>query len=83
MTPHLQTVTWSRNALEDATSGFAEARGLKFGKIAPALRAALSGRAVSPSVFDMMLVLGKDETLARLADATDRGQIPLAPVEGG
>jgi hypothetical protein len=31
----------------------------------------------------MMLVLGKDETLARLADATDRGQIPLAPVEGG
>ena len=83
LTPHLQTVTWSRNALEDATSGFAEARGLKFGKIAPALRAALSGRAVSPSVFDMMLVLGKDETLARLADATDRGQIPLAPVEGG
>ena len=83
LTPHLQTVTWSRIALEDATSGFAEARGLKFGKIAPALRAALSGRAVSPSVFDMMLVLGKDETLARLADATDRGQIPLAPVEGG
>lgn len=71
LTPHLLTVTWSRNKLEEAVGEFAESRGIKFGRIAPALRAALSGRAVSPSVFDMMLVLGKQETLARLADATD------------
>ncbi|MCA8879778.1 MAG: glutamate--tRNA ligase [Rhodobacteraceae bacterium] len=71
LTPHLQTARWSRSELEDAASEFAEARELKFGKIAPALRAALSGRTVSPSVFDMMLVLGREETLARLADAMD------------
>ena len=33
------------------------------------LRAALSGRAVTPSVFDMLLVLGKDEAIARISDA--------------
>ncbi|MEL7177434.1 MAG: thiosulfate oxidation carrier protein SoxY [Pseudomonadota bacterium] len=41
----------------------------KFGKLAGPLRAALAGRAVTPSVFDMMLVLGREETLARLEDA--------------
>jgi len=42
---------------------------LKLGKLAPALRAALAGRPVSPSVFDMMLVIGRDETIARLTEA--------------
>jgi len=40
----------------------------KMGKLAAPLRAALSGRVTSPSVFDMMLVLGRDETIARLND---------------
>ena len=35
----------------------------------PDLRAALAGRTTSPSVFDMMLVIGRDETIARLQDA--------------
>jgi len=39
------------------------------GKLAQPLRAALAGRSVSPSVFDMMLVLGRDETIARLEEA--------------
>lgn len=71
LTPHLQTATWSRNALEEAVAAVAQARETKLGKLAGPIRAALAGRSVSPSVFDMMLVLGRDETLARLADATE------------
>jgi len=69
LTPHLQTVSWSRIGLEAAVQAVADARGIKLGKIAPVLRAALSGRTVTPSVFDMMLVIGRDETLGRLRDA--------------
>ena len=68
LTPHLQNASWTRDALEEAVGAFAEARELKLGKLAQPLRAALSGRTVSPSVFDMMLVIGREETLARLAD---------------
>ncbi len=71
LTPHVQNASWSRNELEEALNAFAEAKGIKFGKLAGPLRAALAGRAVTPSVFDMMLVLGRDETLARLSDAAN------------
>ena len=56
-------------SLEEVLNGFAAAKDTKFGKLAGPLRAALAGRAVTPSVFDMMLVLGRDETVARLTDA--------------
>ncbi|MEL6700129.1 MAG: glutamate--tRNA ligase [Pseudomonadota bacterium] len=69
LTPHLQTVSWTRDDLESAVAALAEAHGTKLGKLAGPLRAALAGRTVSPSVFDMMLVLGRDETVARLTDA--------------
>ncbi|MCB1365340.1 MAG: glutamate--tRNA ligase [Rhodobacteraceae bacterium] len=69
LTPHLQNVSWTREDLEVALAGFAEAHDTKFGKLAGPLRAALAGRTVTPSVFDMMLVLGRDETVARLNDA--------------
>ncbi len=69
LTPQLQNASWSRDDLEAVLNGFAEAQGTKFGKLAGPLRAALAGRAVTPSVFDMMLVLGPEETLARLMDA--------------
>ncbi len=69
LTPHLQNASWTRDNLEETLNAFALARGSKFGKLAGPLRAALAGRAVTPSVFDMMLVLGRDETLARLKDA--------------
>jgi glutamyl-tRNA synthetase len=69
LTPHLQTVTWDRDSLEAILNEFAAAQDTKFGKLAGPLRAALAGRAVTPSVFDMMLVLGRQETLARLEDA--------------
>lgn len=71
LTPQLQTANWQRNVLEDIIGQIAEAHGTKLGKLAAPLRAALAGRSVSPSVFDMMLVLGRDETLARLGDATE------------
>lgn len=69
LTPHLQNASWVRDALEAAAAGVAEAHEIGLGKVAAPLRAALAGKTATPSVFDMMLVLGRDETLARLADA--------------
>ena len=70
LTPQLQSASWTRDDLEATLNAFAEAQGTKFGKLAGPLRAALAGRMVTPSVFDMMLILGRDEVLARLSDAT-------------
>lgn len=72
LTPHLQNASWERETLEAIVSDSAAQRGLGLGKLAQPLRAALAGRMVSPSVFDMMIVLGRDETLARLNDAANR-----------
>ncbi|SFT84112.1 glutamate--tRNA ligase [Sedimentitalea nanhaiensis] len=70
LTPQLQNASWSRDDLEGVLNGFAESQETKFGKLAGPLRAALAGRTVTPSVFDMMLVLGREETVNRLKDAT-------------
>ena len=70
LTPQLQNVNWSREALEELVADVAKAREIGLGKIAQPLRAALAGRTVTPSVFDMMLVIGREETIARLEDAT-------------
>jgi len=72
LTPQLQNVTWSRDELETLGNRVAESLGVNFGKLAGPLRAALAGRAVTPSVFDMMLVLGREETIARLTDAAEK-----------
>ncbi len=60
--------SWDATALEEIVRSYSEASGAKLGKIAQPLRAALTGRTVSPPVFDVMNVLGREETLARLAD---------------
>ncbi len=70
LTAQLQNATWTREGLETLIGAVAEAHETKLGKLAAPLRAALSGQTVSPSVFDMMLVLGRDESIARLTDAT-------------
>ncbi len=70
LTPHLQNASWTRADLEALIAAQAEAHGVKMGKLAQPLRAALAGRTVTPSVFDMMLVIGRDETIARLKDAS-------------
>jgi glutamyl-tRNA synthetase len=69
LTPRLQTASWTREALEPLLNEIAAAHGIGFGKLAAPLRAALAGRSVTPSVFDMMLVIGRDETIARLSEA--------------
>ena len=68
LTAALQHASWSRDELETAAKQIGESHGLGLGKIAAPLRAALAGRSSTPSVFDMMLALGRDETLARLQD---------------
>ena len=70
LTPQLQNGSWDREMLEGVLNALAAAHGLSFGKLAAPLRAALAGRAATPSVFDMMLVLGRDETIARLTEAS-------------
>jgi glutamyl-tRNA synthetase len=59
---------WTAAALEAAVRTHAEAKGAKLGKLAQPLRAALTGRTVSPPVFDVMAVLGREESLARIRD---------------
>ena len=59
---------WSAASTEAAVRSFAEVKGIKLGAVAQPLRAALTGRTTSPPIFDVLAVLGKDESLARLRD---------------
>ncbi|QBK30679.1 glutamate--tRNA ligase [Roseitalea porphyridii] len=60
--------TWDADHLDAAVRAFAESQELKLGKVAQPLRAALTGRATSPGVFDVLAVLGREESLGRIAD---------------
>lgn len=60
---------WAQGGLEQAARDLTAAAGIKLGDLAQPLRAAITGRGVSPPIFEVMEVLGKDESLARLADA--------------
>ena len=66
--PVLGQTEWAAPALEAAVKNFAESRGLKLGKLAQPLRAALTGAATSPGIFDVLAALGRDESLSRIAD---------------
>jgi glutamyl-tRNA synthetase len=67
--PKLEAITsWEAPRLEETVRAFAETEGAKLGKVAQPLRAALTGRSVSPPVFDVMAVLGREEALARIRD---------------
>jgi glutamyl-tRNA synthetase len=59
---------WSAPILEAAVKAYAEATGLKLGKVAQPLRAALTGTTTSPGIFNVLEVLGREESLARIAD---------------
>jgi glutamyl-tRNA synthetase len=59
---------WTAAAIEAAVRALAEAEGIKLGQLAQPLRAAATGRAVSPPVFEVLAVLGREESLGRLAD---------------
>jgi len=60
---------WTHTTIETAARDYAETRELKLGKLAQPLRAALTGSTVSPGIFDVMEVLGQEETITRLKDA--------------
>ena len=64
--PAFEATDWTGPALEAAARTFADAAGMKLGQVAQPLRAALTGKAASPPLFDMMAVLGRDESLVRL-----------------
>jgi glutamyl-tRNA synthetase len=67
--PELAAVAeWTPPAIEAVVRGYAERAALKLGAVAQPLRAALTGRTTSPPIFDVLAVLGKDESLARLQD---------------
>ncbi len=67
--PELEaTDVWQFDQLKTTVGNFAENKDLKLGKIAPALRAALTGTTVAPGVYDILVLLGRDESLARIRD---------------
>ena len=67
--PELEGVgDWQASAIETVVRGFAERAGLKLGSVAQPLRAALTGKTTSPPIFDVLAVLGREESLARLRD---------------
>ncbi|HXC30455.1 MAG TPA: glutamate--tRNA ligase [Stellaceae bacterium] len=62
---------WDISALETRVRDFASAKGVKLGAVAQPLRAALTGSLASPGIFEVMAVLGRDETVGRIEDAAE------------
>ena len=62
--------SWTVAAIEAEAREFAQDLGIKLGDVAQPLRAALTGRTVSPGIFDVLFVLGRDEAIGRLKDQT-------------
>jgi glutamyl-tRNA synthetase len=69
LTPRLQNADWTKAGLEPLLTAAAAEAGVGFGKLAAPLRAALAGVTATPSVYDMLLALGRDESLGRMTDA--------------
>ncbi|MCW3797343.1 glutamate--tRNA ligase [Sphingomonas sp. BN140010] len=67
-----EVVEWNHDATEAAIKAVAEEAGLKLGKVAQPLRAALTGRTTSPGIFDVLVLLGQGESLARIEDQMER-----------
>ncbi|MBL4906297.1 MAG: glutamate--tRNA ligase [Sneathiella sp.] len=64
-------VSWEKEGIEAVVRESAESEELKLGKIAQPLRAALTGTTVSPGIFDVLEILGKEEALGRIRDAAE------------
>jgi glutamyl-tRNA synthetase len=65
----LSNVTsWEHDALEQSVREVADSAGVKLGKLAQPLRAALTGRTTSPGIFDVLALLGQGESLKRIED---------------
>lgn len=59
---------WTHDAIENLVKAELDRTGLKMGKLFQPLRAALVGKTNAPGVYDILLLLGKDESVARLRD---------------
>ena len=59
---------WTEEALEACVREFSERADIKMGKVAQPIRAAITGTTVSPSIFEVLAVLGREESLGRIAD---------------
>jgi len=59
---------WTSESLEASLKAMAQDLGLGLGKLAQPLRAALTGQSTSPGIFDVLVLLGRDESLARIAE---------------
>ena len=68
---HLDRSAWQASALEERVREFVAENGIKLGSVAQPLRAALTGSTASPGIFEVMVVLGREETLGRITDALD------------
>ncbi|NOZ41848.1 MAG: glutamate--tRNA ligase [Alphaproteobacteria bacterium] len=68
-------LSWDTAMLESEIKTFAEQHDLKLGKVAQPIRAALTGSNISPGIFDILVWLGKTESLARIQDAIT-GELP-------
>jgi glutamyl-tRNA synthetase len=69
--PEIEAVApWNAETTEQAVRAYAERKATKLGAVAQPLRAALTGRSTSPGIFNVLAVLGRDESLARLRDQT-------------
>ncbi len=62
----LANADWTGEGLEKAFTEFCESKGLGMGKVAQPVRVAVTGTTVSPAIYDTLLILGKDRTLARI-----------------
>ena len=69
---------WTVAALETKVRRFAETEGVKLGQVAQPLRAALTGEGISPPIFEVMAVLGRDESLGRIEDALNMTRVAVA-----
>jgi glutamyl-tRNA synthetase len=72
LNPLKKLENWSTEPLEDCVKQFAETEDLKLGSIAQPLRAALTGSNASPGIFDVLAVLGREESLGRIQDAAGK-----------
>ncbi|MEN0000117.1 MAG: glutamate--tRNA ligase [Pseudomonadota bacterium] len=61
---------WDHDGIGAVIKSYAEEQGLKMGKVAQPIRASLTGQGSSPGAFDVLLALGREESLARISDQT-------------
>jgi len=71
---------WTPEAAEAVVRDFAEKSAIKLGQVAQPLRAALTGRLTSPGIFDVLAVVGREESLARIADQAETARPAVAAV---